>query len=123
MLALWKEVEEARAQAESAREAAPAAVQPLALSVSQLIKEKDRLLGTRVTVRGPAGPVLMHQKSLYLKAPEGMVEVFFGNLPDEKTVKQLTSQPIEQPLTVTGLLTPEAKPGAKLRINAEAVEF
>ena len=96
---------------------------PQPLSVSQLFAEKDRLIGTRVTVRGAVGPVLVHHKSLLLKAPEGMVEVFFGNLPDEKLVQRLTSTSLEQPLTVTGFLSLPSKGGAKLQITAEAIEF
>lgn len=94
----------------------------LPLSVSQLIKEKDQLIGTRVTVKGLVGPVLMHHKSLFLRAPEGMVEVFFGNL-DKKLVDRLSSTVVEQPVTVTGVVSQATKGGAKLQITAEAVEF
>lgn len=100
--------------------AEPQAGQPL--SVSQLIKEKDQLIGTRVTVKGLVGPVLMHHKSLFLRAPEGMVEVFFGNL-DKKLVDRLSSTVLEHPVTVTGVLNQTAKGGAKLQITAEAVDF
>jgi hypothetical protein len=97
---------------------------PQPLSVSQLIRGKDRYLGAQVTVRGQAGPVLMHHKSLILKAPEGMVEVLFGGLPDQKMVQRLTSTPLESPLTVTGMVSlPPKGGGAKLQITAEAVEF
>ncbi len=98
---------------------------PEVLSVSHLLAQKERFLGTRVTVRGPVGPVLMHHKSLLLEAPEGMVEVMFGNLPDQKLVQRLTSTPIEAPLTVTGVvsLPPKASGAAKLLITAEDVHF
>jgi len=98
---------------------------PEILTVSRLLTEKERYLGTRVTVRGEAGPVLMHHKSLLLKAPEGMVEVLFGGLPDQKMVQRLTSTPVDAPLTVTGVvsLPPKGGGGAKLQITAEAVEF
>ncbi len=98
---------------------------PAVLTLSQLLTEKERYLGTRVTVRGEAGAVLMHHKSLMLKAPEGMVEVSFATLPDQKQVQRLTSTPLEAPLTVTGVvsLPPKGGGGAKLQITAEAVEF
>ncbi len=96
------------------------------LSVSQLIKDKDRLVGTRVTVKGEPGPMLMHKKILYLQSPEGMVEVLFGNMTDKQQVERLTAQAIEQPLTVTGMLS--ASPGKgkdplRLQITAEAIDF
>jgi len=95
------------------------------LTVSQLLAQKERYLGTRVTVKGEAGPVLMHHKSLMLKAPEGMVEVSFASLPDQKLVQRLTSTPLDHPLTVTGMVSLPPKPGgsARLQITAEAVEF
>jgi hypothetical protein len=96
------------------------------LTVSQLIKDKDRLVGTRVTVKGEPGPILMHKKILYLQSPEGMVEVLFGNMADKKQIERLTAQAIEQPLTVTGMLA--AAPGTskdptRLQIVAESVDF
>ena len=101
---------------------APPAPQPL--TVSQLLAGKDQYLGSRVTVRGPVGPVLVHHKSLLLKAPEGMVEVLFGKLPDNRLVTRLTSTQLEQPLTVTGVVSLPVKAGAgKLQIDAEAVDF
>lgn len=96
---------------------------PQPLTVSQLIAAKDRYLGARVTVKGMAGPVLVHHKSLLLKAPEGMVEVFLDKLLDQKLVARLTTVPLEQPLTVTGVVSLPPKGGAQLQINAEAVEF
>ncbi len=93
------------------------------LTVSQLLKDKDRYLGTRVTVRGPVGLVVVHHKSLMLKAPDGMVEVFLDKLPDQKLAARLTSTTLEQPVTVTGVVGLPAKGGAKLQITAEAVEF
>jgi outer membrane murein-binding lipoprotein Lpp len=98
---------------------------PEPLTLGQLLADKDRYLGTRVTVKGMVGPVMMHHKSLILKSPQGMVEVLFGNLPDPKVVQTLTSTPIDKPITVTGLVTlpPGRGGGAKLQINAEAVEF
>jgi hypothetical protein len=96
---------------------------PEPLTVGQLLAGKDRYLGARVTVRGPVGPVLVHHKSLLLKAPDGLVEVFFGKLPDEKQVQRLTSMSLDQPITVTGVVGPAPKGGAKLQIQAEAIEF
>jgi hypothetical protein len=75
-------------------------------------------------VKGKAGPVIMHRKSLLLVAPEGMVEVLLGSLPDEKTVVRLTSTPLEKPVTVTGIVSlPPQATSAKLQITAEAVDF
>lgn len=96
---------------------------PEVLTIGQLLAAKDRYLGARVTVKGSVGPVLVHHKSLLLKAPEGLVEVFFGNLPDEKLVQRLTSTTLDQPITVTGVVGPSPKGGANLQIQAEAVEF
>jgi hypothetical protein len=98
---------------------------PEPLTVGQLLAGKDHYLGTRVTVKGVAGPVLMNHKSLLLKSPQGMVEVLFGNLPDPKLVQTLISTPIDRPITVTGLvnLPPARGGGAQIQINAEAVEF
>lgn len=104
----------------------PMAPAPAAISVSQLLQDKDRLVGTRVTVKGEPGPVLMHKKILYLQAPEGMVEVFFGNLMDKKQIERLSAQSIEQPLTVTGMLTKSpgaAKDPTRLQIVAETMDF
>ena len=112
---------------EMAIPAAPPAMPGAApLTVSQLIKDKDRLVGTRVTVKGEPGPVLMHKKILYLQSPEGMVEVFFGNMTDKQQIERLTAQAIEQPLTVTGMLS--ASPGRgkdplRFQITAEAIDF
>jgi len=97
---------------------------PQVLTVSQLLANKDRYLGGRVTVRGNPGPVIMHHKSLLLVAPEGMVEVLLGSLPDEKLVVRLTSTPLEKPITVTGVVgLPPPGTSAKLQITAEAVDF
>jgi hypothetical protein len=98
---------------------------PESLTVGQLLAGKDRYLGTRVTVKGMPGPVMVHHRSLMLKSPQGMVEVLFGNLPDPKLVQTLTSTPLNKPITVTGIvnLPPARGAGAQLQINAEAVEF
>ena len=104
----------------------PAMVPPplQTLTVSQLLAGKDKLLGTRVTVKGPVGPIMVNHKSLFLKSPEGMVEVFFGKLPDPKLVTYLTSAPPEQSVTVTGMVSlPPRMGAAKLQIDAEAVDF
>lgn len=106
--------------------APPAAPEAAPLTVSQLFKDKDRLVGTRVTVKGESGPVLMHKKILYLQSPEGMVEVFFGNMPDKKQVERLTAQAAEQPLTVTGMLSSAPGKGKdllRLQITAESIDF
>ena len=102
-----------------------AAALPPPLSVSQLLAGKEQYLGTRVTVKGEVGPILVHHKSLLLKSPQGMVEVFFGKLPDAKQVQRLISTPINQPLTVTGVVNlPSGSAGAaKLQITAEALDF
>jgi hypothetical protein len=53
-----------------------------------------------------------------------MVEVRFGKLPDEKLVQQLTSTPLEKPVTVTGVVSLPTRAGAgKLQIEAESVDF
>lgn len=100
--------------------------EPGYLSAAQLLASKDRYLGTRVTVKGVVGPVMMHHKSLMLKSPQGMVEVMFGNLPDPKLIQILSSTPMEdKSITVTGMvnLPPTPSAGAQLQINAEAIEF
>jgi hypothetical protein len=100
----------------------PGGAEPL--SVSQLLAAKDQYLGARVTVRGPVGPVLVHRKSLILKAPQGMVEVLFGKIADQKLIQYLTSATLEQPVTVTGVVGPPGKTGsAKLQIDAESLDF
>src|SRR5208337_2340021 len=97
---------------------------PQALTVSQLLASKDQYLGSRVTVKGKAGPVIVHHKALLLVAPEGMVQVLLGSLPDEKAVVRLTSTPLDKPVTVTGVVSlPPQGTGAKLQITAEAVDF
>lgn len=104
----------------------PAAPAVAAMTVSQLLKDKNRLIGTRVTVKGEPGPVLMHKKILYLQAPEGMVEVSFANLADKKQIERLTAQAIEQPVTVTGMLATApgtSKDPPRLQILAESVDF
>jgi outer membrane murein-binding lipoprotein Lpp len=99
---------------------------PQPLTVGQLLANKDRYLGTRVTVKGQVGPVMIHHKSLMVKSPQGMIEVLFGNLPDPKKVQTLTNTPLEdKTITVTGVvnLAPARGAGAQLQINAEAVQF
>ena len=86
---------------------------PEALTVAQLLASKDRYLGTRVTVKGMPGPVMVHHKSLMLKGPQGMVEVLFGNLPDPKLVQTLSSTPLDKPITVTGRGKSAAGPGGR----------
>jgi len=54
------------------------------ITVEELFKKKDQLLGTRVTVKGVPGPVMMHKKTLFLQSPQGMVEVLYGNLQDRQ---------------------------------------
>lgn len=96
------------------------------LTVDELFNNKDRLLGTRVTVRGVPGPVLMHKKTLFLSGPKGMVEVLYGNLQDLKQVERLTAQNIETPITVSGLLSTapgQTKEPVRLIIMADTVEF
>jgi hypothetical protein len=96
------------------------------LTLDELFKNKDQLLGTRVTVKGLPGPVLMHKKTLFLGGPGGMVEVIYGNLPDKRQVERLTAQSIETPITVSGLLSAapgQAKDQVRLVIMADSVEF
>ncbi len=97
---------------------------PAPLTVGQLLAGKDKYLGARVTVKGEVGPVLVHHKSLLLKSPQGMVEVLFGKLPDQNQVQRLASTPIDQQLTVTGVvnLAPGTAGAAKLQINAESID-
>lgn len=97
-----------------------------ALTVEELFKNKDQLLGTRVTVKGVPGPVLMHKKTLFLSGASGMVEVLYGNLADKKQVERLTAQTIETPITVSGLLSSapgQTKEPVRLVIMADMVEF
>ncbi|MFA5111910.1 MAG: hypothetical protein WC443_10925 [Desulfobaccales bacterium] len=98
---------------------------PEALTVGQLLAGKERYLGSRVTIKGMPGPVMVHHKSFLLKGPQGMVEVMFGQLPDPKLVQTLTSTTLDRPVTVTGVvnLPPARGAGAQLQIVAEAVEF
>jgi outer membrane murein-binding lipoprotein Lpp len=98
---------------------------PDTLTVGDLLASKDRYLGARVRVKGLPGPVMVHHKSLMLKAPQGMVEVLYGNLTDPRLVQTLSSSNLEKPLTVTGVvnLPPGRGAGAQLQITAEAVEF
>jgi hypothetical protein len=98
---------------------------PESLTVADLLASKDRYLGVRVKVKGMPGPVMVHHKSLMLKAPQGMIEVLFGSLPDPKLIQSLSSTALDKPLTVTGVvnLPPARGGGAQLQINAEAVEF
>lgn len=95
------------------------------LTVGQLLENKDRYLGTRVTVKGMPGPVMVHHKALMLESPQGMVEVLFGKLPDQKIIQRLTSTTLDKPITVTGVVNPSTARGAvgQIQINAEAVEF
>ncbi len=104
----------------------PGAGAPAPLTVAELFKNKDQLIGTRVTVRGVPGPVLMHKKTLFLSGPVGMVEVIYGNIQDRKQVERLTSQTIDAPLTVRGLLSAapgQTKEASRLLIMADTVEF
>ena len=106
----------------------PAPGQPAAapMTLEELFKNKDQFLGTRVTVRGLPGPVMMHKKTLFLGGQGGMVEVIYGNLPDKRQVERLTSQAIETPITVSGLLSAgpsQAKGQVRLVIMADSVEF
>jgi hypothetical protein len=98
---------------------------PAVLTVAELLASKDRYLGTRVTVKGMPGPVMVHHKSLMLKGSPGMIEVLYGNLQDPKLVQSLSSTALDKPLTVTGVvnLPPARGAGAQLQISAEAVEF
>jgi hypothetical protein len=96
---------------------------PEPLSVTELLKEKDRYLGTRVTVKGPVGPVLVHHKSLMLTAPGGMVEVLLGKLPDQHMVDKLLAAPIAGPATVTGLARLSPRGGTQIQIQAEELKF
>jgi hypothetical protein len=96
------------------------------LTVEELFKNKDQLVGTRVTVKGVPGPVLMHKKTLFLSGAPGMVEVLYGNLADKKQVERLTSQTIETPITLSGLLSTapgQSKEAVRLVIMADTVEF
>jgi hypothetical protein len=99
----------------------PQAAQPL--TVSQLLAGKDRYLGTRVTVKGMVGTVLIHHKSFTFNSPQGLVEVFFDKLPDARQVQRLSSTNIDQPVTVTGMVSLPPKGSMKLQINAESVDF
>jgi hypothetical protein len=105
----------------------PAVLTPGApLTLDELFKRKDQLLGTRVTVRGIPGPVMMHKKTLFLSGPEGMVEVIYGNIQDKRQVDRITAQNIDTPITVSGILSAapgQAKGQLRLLIMADSVEF
>ncbi len=104
----------------------PAQPAAAALTVDELFKNQESLLGTRVTVKGVPGPVLMHKKTLFLSGPGGMVEVIYGNLQDKTQVDRLTAQALETPITVSGLLSAAPGQGKKtmrLIIMADAVDF
>jgi hypothetical protein len=104
----------------------PAQPGAAAMTVDELFKNQETLLGTRVTVKGLPGPVLMHKKTLFLSGPGGMVEVIYGNLQDKTQVDRLTAQALETPITVSGLLSAapgQAKKTMRLIIMADAVEF
>ncbi len=104
----------------------PGGPAPAALTVEQILRDKDKYMGTRVTVQGQPGPVLMHKKILYLQSPEGLLEVNFSQLADKRQLDRLTSQTIETPVTVTGMLSQAAGVGkgpARLQITAETVDF
>lgn len=134
VLELVKNLQQAKAAAPgipglpapSASMAQPGAGAPAPITVDELFKNKDQLLGTRVTVKGVPGPVLMHKKTLFLSGPGGMVEVIYGNIQDKKQVERLTSQTIEAPVTVSGLLSAipgQTKEATRLMIMADTVEF
>jgi hypothetical protein len=96
------------------------------LTVDELFRNKDQLLGTRVTVKGLPGPVMMHKKTLFMNGPGGMVEVIYGNIQDKRQVDRITAQSIETPITVSGLLSAapgQAKGQIRLIIMADSVEF
>jgi len=104
----------------------PPAPTPSALTVEEVLKHKERYLGTRVVVRGQPGPVLMHRKILYLQSPAGLLEVNFSQLTDKKQVERLTAQALEVPVTVTGILGQApgvGKDPSRLQILAESVDF
>jgi hypothetical protein len=106
--------------------AAPGQAAGTPLTLDELFKNKDQLLGTRVTVKGLPGPVMMHKKTLFLGGPGGMVEVIYGNLADKRQVERITAQSIETPITVSGLLSAspgQAKNQVRLVIMADSVEF
>jgi outer membrane murein-binding lipoprotein Lpp len=96
------------------------------LTVAELFRDKDKLLGTRVTVRGLPGPVIMHKKTLFMEGPGGLIEVIYGNLQDKKQVDRITAQSIDVPITVSGILSAApgpAKGQMRLIIMADSVEF
>jgi hypothetical protein len=104
----------------------PAQTAGTPMTLEELFKNKDSLLGTRVTVRGLPGPVMMHKKTLFMSAPGGMVEVIYGNIQDKKQVDRITAQNIETPITVSGILSAapgQSKGQVRLIIMADSVEF
>lgn len=106
--------------------AAPVQAAGTPLTLDELFKNKDQLLGTRVTVKGLPGPVMMHKKTLFLGGPGGMVEVIYGNLADKRQVERITAQAIDTPITVSGMLSAspgQAKNQVRLVIMADSVEF
>jgi outer membrane murein-binding lipoprotein Lpp len=104
----------------------PAQTAGTPMTVDELFRDKGHLLGTRVTVKGLPGPVMMHKKTLFMSGPGGMVEVIYGNIQDKKQVDRITAQNIDMPITVSGILS--AAPGQtkgqiRLIIMADSVEF
>jgi outer membrane murein-binding lipoprotein Lpp len=105
---------------------APAQTAGTPMTVAELFMNKDHLLGTRVTVRGLPGPIMMHKKTLFMEGPGGMIEVIYGNLQDKKQVDRITAQSIDTPITVSGILSAApgpAKGQIRLIITADSVEF
>jgi hypothetical protein len=96
---------------------------PQPLTVDQVLREKDALVGNRVTVRGKLGMVIIHRKSFYLKGSTGALEVIFGNLPDKNTINRLATQDWDGQIIVTGVLSISTKNKAGYQIIAENLEF
>jgi|GEM_PF-2786186 len=129
------QLEEARRQAPKPAEAAAvarvlSAPQPTpmpaaepALTVEQLLKQKEQLLGGKVTVEGRMGLVMIHRKSLYLKGQQAMVEVFFADLPDKNLVQRLISQDWPGKVVVTGVFAPSGHERTGFQITAESIEL
>lgn len=104
----------------------PTATSPAAepaLSVEQLLNQKDQFLGGKVTVEGRLGLVMIHRKSLYLKGQQAMVEVFFADLPDKNLVQRLISQDWPGKVVVTGTFAPSGHEKTGFQITAEAIEL
>lgn len=104
-------------------EAKPPAPPEPEITVGQLLKEKERYLGNRVTVKGRLGPVLIHRQAFILKGPDGEIPVSFADLGDQAAIRRLISRKQPGEIVVIGVLSASGQVGDGYQIAAEAIEF